>query len=121
VPEEEGIACYRHEEDVAVLSSAHNAEGGCFSGALAGEGRVEGTGGERSERGSKKLTREGGVAGSSGDEVMAGSVASVGLVPDSSPSSFLLQEAEATRTHSESRDGHSAGSEGGAQVGRKRG
>jgi hypothetical protein len=120
VPEEEAIACYSHQEDVAVLSSTQNAQGG-FSGALAGEGRVEGTGGERSERGSKKLTREGGVAGSSGDEVMAGSVASVGLVPDSSPSSFLLQEAEATRTHSESRDGHSAGSEGGAQVGRKRG
>jgi len=36
VPEEEAIACYRHEQDVAVLSSAHNAEGGCFSGALAG-------------------------------------------------------------------------------------
>ena len=76
-----------------MLSSAQNAEGGGFSGALAGEGRVEGTGEGRVEGGSKKLTREGGVGGSSGDEVMAGSVALVGLVSDSSPSSFLLQEA----------------------------
>jgi hypothetical protein len=121
VPEEEAIACYRHEEDVAALSSAHNAEGGCFSGALAGEGRVEGPGEWRVEGGSKKLTREGGVGGSGGDEVRAGSVALVGLVSDASPSSFLLQEAEATRTNTESSDGHSAGSEGGAQVGSKRG
>ena len=92
------------------MSSAQNAEGGGFSGALAEEGR---------EGGSKKLTREGGVGGSGGDEVRAGSVALVGLVSDSSASSFRLQEAEATRTHSESRDGHSAGSEGGAQVGSK--